>query len=171
MHGTTLVVLKLLLGVIGAQQPTPTVKPKPTVTIVTNSSSHLCSEQFLVVGEDFVTFELDLSGNNSDYTYSEFDWPRFRFNELITENGTTKVARDRPICLPFDLPQNGFCVKRDIFNTTGCSCEVVGVQVYRVKVVYRIEDVKETRGRIVFVWPSVPLPFTISYNLPGIRSE
>ncbi|GFO08853.1 hypothetical protein PoB_003535800 [Plakobranchus ocellatus] len=93
MIGTTLVVLQLFLGIITAQKPTPTVKP--TVTIVKNTSSFLCSEHFLVVGEDFVTFELRLSGNNSNYTLDIFDGPRFRLHHLVTEKGQTTVTANQ----------------------------------------------------------------------------
>ncbi|GFN90183.1 hypothetical protein PoB_001668900 [Plakobranchus ocellatus] len=97
MDGITLVVLKLFVGMMGAQlliSSSQAIKPKPTVTIVTNSSSYLCSEQFLVVNEDVVTFELDLSNNNSEYTYAEFEWPRFRLHVFVTKNGTTSKRFD-----------------------------------------------------------------------------
>ncbi|GFO08828.1 hypothetical protein PoB_003533300 [Plakobranchus ocellatus] len=170
MYGTTLVVLKLLLGIITAQKPTPTVKP--TVTIVTNSSSFLCSEHFLVVGEDFVTFELDLSGNNSEYILDRFDGPRFRLHKTDWKN-RNKIISDL-ICVLFRAPQDGFCVKRDIINSTGCSCEVVGPQVYRLKLVYRIHEINETRGRILLLWPStLTLNGKIDkyYNLPEVRGS
>ncbi|GFO03051.1 hypothetical protein PoB_002955600, partial [Plakobranchus ocellatus] len=156
------VLLYCFLGIATAQQP--------SLTIVTSSSSFSCNDDFLVVGEDFVTFELDLSGNNSDYTYDIFDGPRFRLQELVTENGNTLVASDYIICEPFDLPQDGFCVKRDITNTTGCSCEAVGPQVYRVKAVYRIEDVSESRGRLELRWPSLSGPISAFYSLPEVRA-
>ncbi|GFO08839.1 hypothetical protein PoB_003534400 [Plakobranchus ocellatus] len=166
MYGTTFALLNLLLRIITAQKPTPIAKP--TVTVVTNSSSFLCSEQFLVVGEDFVTLELDLSGNNSDYSLGVFDGPRFRIHQLVTKNGKT-TEQDDPVCEPFNN-RLGFCVKRHIRNTTGCSCEVVGPQVYRVKAVYRIQDINETRIRLL--WPSVTGGnINKNYYLPEARAE
>ncbi|GFO08837.1 hypothetical protein PoB_003534200 [Plakobranchus ocellatus] len=144
---------------------------RPSINIVANSSSFLCSEQFLVVGEDFATFEVDLSRNNSDYTYKEFDWPTFHRQKLATVHGVTKTSI-KLICEPFVIPKNGFCVKRPLTNTTGCSCEVVGTQVYLVKLVYSIEDVNETRGRLELFWPSVTLgPISTFYYLPEVRAE
>ncbi|GFO14505.1 hypothetical protein PoB_004101000 [Plakobranchus ocellatus] len=82
-------------GVFRDMTQQPTAITKPTVTIVTNSSSFLCSEHFLVVGEDFVTFELHLSGNNSKYTLNPFFGPRFKYQQLVTEKGRTRVKRDQ----------------------------------------------------------------------------
>ncbi|GFN90184.1 hypothetical protein PoB_001669000, partial [Plakobranchus ocellatus] len=54
-------------------------------------------------------------------------------------------------------------------DTTGCSCEVVGPQVYRVKLVYRIEEVSESRGRLQLMWPSSRGPINVMYHLPEVR--
>ncbi|GFO06651.1 hypothetical protein PoB_003315600 [Plakobranchus ocellatus] len=180
MYGTTLVLLNLLLGIITAQQPTPTltpkttptVTPKTTATIVTNSSSFLCSEHFLVAGEDFVTFELVLSGNNSDYKMDVFDGPRFRIHNLVTEKGQTRVANSRPVCRPIVQPFPGVCVKRDLINTTGCSCERIRTQVFRIKALYRIRDINDTRGRILMRWPSLMRGDIVKYYyLPEVRGQ
>ncbi|GFO27325.1 hypothetical protein PoB_005383000 [Plakobranchus ocellatus] len=164
MFGTIFVLLNLLLRMATAQ--------RASVNIVTNFSSFLCTDDFLVVGEDFVTFELDLSGNNSDYTYNEFDWPTFRAQTFVTVNGITQTKNDFPICDPFTTPQHGFCVKRNIINTTGCSCEAVGTHVYRVKAVYRIHDVNETRGRAELLWPSIYKgDISKYYYFPEVRAK
>ncbi|GFO46593.1 hypothetical protein PoB_007309800, partial [Plakobranchus ocellatus] len=65
---------------------------QPSLTVITNSSSFLYSDEYLVVGEDFVTFELDLSGNNSDYTYEFFDAPSFKFHTSKIEGW--KITQD-----------------------------------------------------------------------------
>ncbi|GFO39691.1 hypothetical protein PoB_006619600 [Plakobranchus ocellatus] len=127
---------------------------KPSVEIVKSVSSSLCSDKYLVTFVDTITFELELSGNNSLYTYEKHSWPRFRLQEL--KNGTSKIKSSRTICEPFSLPENGFCkVKQQLnFRQTGCYCETVGPQVYRVKAIYNVRDVSESRGRIELYWPS-----------------
>ncbi|GFO16687.1 hypothetical protein PoB_004319200 [Plakobranchus ocellatus] len=146
-----------------------TTQQQPSLDIVTNSSSFLCTDEYLVVGEDFITFEVELSGNNSDYTYTVFDGPRFQIQQLVTENGNTELKSDNPICQPFLAPVDGFCVKKDITGTTGCSCELVGPQVYWVKAVYRIQNVNETR--VLLLWPSLSGNLNVSYYLPEIQGE
>ncbi|GFO07986.1 hypothetical protein PoB_003449100 [Plakobranchus ocellatus] len=88
MFGAPLVLMNLLLGLVTAQQP--------TINLVTNSSSFSCTDEYLVVGEDFVTLEVDVSGNNSHYTYTQFQWPQMRRHKLSTVNGKTTVT-DRSI--------------------------------------------------------------------------
>ncbi|GFO46606.1 hypothetical protein PoB_007311100 [Plakobranchus ocellatus] len=157
------IILAVIPGVVAAQEP--------SMSVVSNSSSFVCSDEYLVVGEDYATFEVDVSGNNSDYTYDLFDRPRFRIQTLVTKNGSATVKDDMSLCEPFGLPQDGFCVKRDLTNTTNCSCEVVGPQVYRVKAVYRIEDdVNGTNGRIQLLWPDVRNgDIAVFYYLPEVR--
>ncbi|GFN82933.1 hypothetical protein PoB_000943900 [Plakobranchus ocellatus] len=162
MFETTLALLCLFSGLATAQQP--------SMTIVINSSSFWCSDEYLVVGEDFVTFEMELSGNSPDYTYNVFDGPRFRRQKLVTEDGILRVTADKLLCVPFRTPQNGFCVERNIVNTTGCSCEAIGPQVYRIKLVYRIEDI--SGGRLELLWPSVTAgDLSVFYYLPEVRGE
>ncbi|GFO03050.1 hypothetical protein PoB_002955500 [Plakobranchus ocellatus] len=147
MFGATLVILYVFSGIATAL--------KPSMKVLTNSSSFLCTDEYLVVGEDFVTLEVELSGNNSDYTYTVFDGPRFRIHEVI--------------CQPFLAPVDGFCLKRDIVDTTGCSCKLVGPQIYRVKTVYRIKNVNETR--VLLLWPSLSGAVNVTHYLPEIQDD
>ncbi|GFO43825.1 hypothetical protein PoB_007033000 [Plakobranchus ocellatus] len=136
--------------------------------VLNRSSSFLCTDEYLVVGEDFVTFEVELSGNNSDYTYTIFDGPRFRIERFVKKDWEMSNYY-YSICQPFLAPVDGFCLKRDITYTTGCSCELVGPQVYRVKAVYRIKNVNETRFSLL--WPSLSGAINVSYYLPEIQGE
>ncbi|GFN79495.1 hypothetical protein PoB_000600100 [Plakobranchus ocellatus] len=165
MSGTRFVLLHLIIGMITAQQP--------SVNVVTKSASFVCTDEYLLVGEDFLTFVLDLSGNNSAYTFSIFDGPRFKRQKLETKNGKTKVIDDGIICQPFLRPHSGSCVTKAITNTTGCSCEVIrpSPPIYRVKLVYRIEDVSDARGRLELLWPSTNVDISEFYYLPDVRAE
>ncbi|GFO27301.1 hypothetical protein PoB_005380600 [Plakobranchus ocellatus] len=159
MRVTAFLLLYLFVRMITAQ--------RPSMTIITNSSSFSCSNEYLVAGEDSATFEVDLSGNNSDYTYDEFDWPRFR---LQTKDENMDSVEDKGICAPFDSRDNGFCVNR--VDPTGCSCEMADPQVYRVKLVYRIEIFNGSRGRLELLWPSIDAgDLSVFYYLPEIREE
>ncbi|GFO11159.1 hypothetical protein PoB_003766400 [Plakobranchus ocellatus] len=141
----------------------------PTTNVLSERLSFSCSEKYLVVDKDFFTCEVEISGNNSDYTYNEFQWPRFNVQEL---NENAEATNDTLICEPFTTPQNGFCLKRDIINTTGCSCEETGPQVYRVKTVYRITEVYKIRGRVQFLWPSSTADdLRLNYDLPDVRDS
>ncbi|GFN89094.1 hypothetical protein PoB_001560000 [Plakobranchus ocellatus] len=75
-------------------------------------------------------------------------------DEVLPKWAKTSTGEAKePICKPFNT-KKGFCVKKQINITTGCSCEVVGRQVYRVKAVYRIMQPVDTWGKIVIEWPS-----------------
>ncbi|GFO11833.1 hypothetical protein PoB_003833800 [Plakobranchus ocellatus] len=76
-----IVLLHLLIGIVTAQ--------RPSMIVVKNSSSFVCTETYLVAGEDYVTFEVDLAGNNTDYTYTKFYWPEFRSQKRAMKNGKT----------------------------------------------------------------------------------
>ncbi|GFO03045.1 hypothetical protein PoB_002955000, partial [Plakobranchus ocellatus] len=78
MFGATLVILYVFSGIVTAL--------KPSMKVLNRSSSFLCTDEYLVVGEDFVTFEVELSGNNSDYTYTVFDGPRFRIDRFVKKD-------------------------------------------------------------------------------------
>ncbi|GFO29971.1 hypothetical protein PoB_005647600 [Plakobranchus ocellatus] len=128
-----------------------------SVKVVTNMSSYLCTDQYLVVGEDSVTCAWELSGNNSDYTYNEFFEPYIRMETFtLLHDGSLQLLNDALICTPFDLPKNGFCNKVNRYNPA-CSCEAVGPQVYRVKYVLTLNDVRESRGKFTLIWPSLGL--------------
>ncbi|GFN96495.1 hypothetical protein PoB_002300100 [Plakobranchus ocellatus] len=165
MYGTILVLLKLLLAMTTAQEP--------SMKIVTSSSSFSCSKDFLVLGEDFVTFELDVSGNNSEYTLHDYTYaPRFILSRLVRENGKTRAYEDT-ICWPFGEDQNHFCEKTNVSGKSpGCSCESVGAQVYRVKTVHIIKKHLEIKSSIRLVWISnTGGTITKDYYLPKVRAE
>ncbi|GFO03908.1 hypothetical protein PoB_003041300, partial [Plakobranchus ocellatus] len=160
MCGTTLVFLYLLSGIAIAQ--------KPSMKVIANSSSFTCHKEFLVVDEDFATFEVEVSGNSPDYIYDEFDGPRFRIQKLITKKGNIIVDHSALICVTFG--QNAACVKRDIVDKTYCSCEQLGPYVYRVKTVYKIDPTKGKRQGLQLLWPSIHAPaLSVVYHLPEIR--
>ncbi|GFN77546.1 hypothetical protein PoB_000405200 [Plakobranchus ocellatus] len=164
MVRTTLLFVTLFLG-------TALVKARhPSMSGLRGTPSYSCNKKYLVTGRDFVTCEMEVSGNNSDYTYNYHQSPRFQLQELIVEKEYSTVISDTLICEPFTTPQEGFCVNRDIVSTTGCSCEVVGHQIYRVKVVYRITDVYRVRRRIRLQWPSTTAgDIGVFYDLPEAR--
>ncbi|GFN80949.1 hypothetical protein PoB_000745500 [Plakobranchus ocellatus] len=134
------------------------------MTIVKIVSSFLCTDRYLVVGLDSVTFELELSGNYSMYSYEQFHWPELRLRKWT--KGKAKLAIDKLVCSPFTRPENGFCVKSDV-----CSCEEVSPQVYRVKTVYTIENVDESRGKLSLIWPSRINNVTKRFHLPKVKGE
>ncbi|GFN86106.1 reverse transcriptase [Plakobranchus ocellatus] len=139
----------------------------PSMKVLTNTSSSSCSEQYLVAGKDHLTFEVELTGNGSIYTYDEPYWPQFF---LDTWGGSVKI------CQPFDLPGKGFCKKRQqltTLRTIACSCEMVRPQVYRVKVVYKMTDVRESPGRIQLLWLSKRIGvknLAKSFYYPDVRN-
>ncbi|GFN86104.1 hypothetical protein PoB_001261000 [Plakobranchus ocellatus] len=142
---------------------------KPSMEIVKTISSFMCSDQYLVMRFDTVTFELELSGNNSLYSLDEFGWPIFYIQKL--KDGNTTRTYDKIICQPFSLPEDGFCntQQRRLWVKNVCSCETVGPQVYRVKVVYTVGDVSESRGRIWLTWPSINGSIEKSFDIPEVR--
>ncbi|GFO03032.1 hypothetical protein PoB_002953700, partial [Plakobranchus ocellatus] len=141
---------------------------KPSMKVIANSSSFTCHKEFLVVDEDFATFEVEVSGNSPDYIYDEFDGPRFRIQELVMEKGTIREVNGAIICVTFE--RNAACVKRDIVNKTYCSCEQLGPYVYRVKTVYKIDPTKGKRQGLQLLWPSIHAPaLSVVYHLPEIR--
>ncbi|GFN89097.1 hypothetical protein PoB_001560300 [Plakobranchus ocellatus] len=77
MYGTGFVLVLLLLGLVSAQQP--------SVDIVRNSTSFLCNERYLVVDIDYITVEVDFSGNDSVYGYYSHK-PRI-YNAVLDGNG------------------------------------------------------------------------------------
>ncbi|GFO50626.1 hypothetical protein PoB_007713100 [Plakobranchus ocellatus] len=127
-----------------------------------------CTSAFLVKNEDFVTFELQLSRNNSHYTYKKPDWPRF----MLQFKQKAKAGRYRWneyfLCEPFGDPHNGFCVKRDLIRMSGCSCEQVQPQVYLVKAVYKVLNVYESQGKLKFVWPSTKGDVVQFFDFPRV---
>ncbi|GFO12291.1 hypothetical protein PoB_003879600, partial [Plakobranchus ocellatus] len=139
--------------------------PKPNLEIVRNVSSFNCSDEYLVVGKDFITFEVDVSGNNSDYSLKKYSWPVF-YREIVNWKNEIATIKDfKPICAPFTTPGNGFCVKRD----DGCSCEEIRPQVYRVGVTYTVESIVESQGRLSLIWLSKNNPMEAYANLPAIK--
>ncbi|GFO29970.1 nuclease harbi1, partial [Plakobranchus ocellatus] len=160
-----LILLYLLVGISKAQNA--------SVKVVTNISSYLCTDQYLVVGEDTVTCAWELSGNNSVYTYNEFDRPRIRMRTFtVLHDGSLQLLNDALPCTPFDSPKNGFCNKVNRYNPA-CSCEVVGPHVYRVKYVHTLKDVSESRGRFILLWPSLKLTGHIEKvcYIPEVKAE
>ncbi|GFO39689.1 hypothetical protein PoB_006619400 [Plakobranchus ocellatus] len=144
----------------------PKVKaPKPNLEIVRNVSSFNCSDEYLVVGKDFITFEVDVSGNNSDYSLKKYSWPVF-YREIVNWKNEIATIKDfKPICAPFTTPGNGFCVKRD----DGCSCEEIRPQVYRVSVTYTVESIVESQGRLSLIWLSKNHYMEAYANIPAIK--
>ncbi|GFN74890.1 endonuclease-reverse transcriptase [Plakobranchus ocellatus] len=165
MFGTVLVVLKLHLAMVTAQQP--------SVKIVSNTSSFSCSEDFIVLFEDFVTFELDISGNNSEFVLDRFGYaPRFLLHRIVTRRGRKRLL-DFTICSPFGRDRYHFCEKKNVSgNSPGCSCESVGPQVYRIIVVYALKQVVEIGSSIQLVWIPTRRRGSIieDYYLPKVRA-
>ncbi|GFO46616.1 hypothetical protein PoB_007312100 [Plakobranchus ocellatus] len=137
---------------------------EPSMTIAAISFSFACSDEYLVVGEDYVKFEVIVSGNNSDYTHDVFARPSFRREDLVTtENGKTDFKGDRPVCDPYE--------KGDKDSTTKCSVKEVGPQVYRFKLFHVIKFVNESRGRFILEWPSIRGDLKRFCHLPEVRGE
>ncbi|GFO39690.1 hypothetical protein PoB_006619500 [Plakobranchus ocellatus] len=144
----------------------PEVKdPRPKLTIEKDESSFMCNDAYLVVGKDFITFEVVVSGNNSKYSLEKYNWPVF-YVEIVDRENKTIVKHYKPICAPFTTPENGFCVKRD-----GCSCEKIYSRKYRVKVTYTVESINESGGRISLIWPSQDHYLKRYMNIPEVKDS
>ncbi|GFO30030.1 retrovirus-related pol polyprotein from type-1 retrotransposable element r2 [Plakobranchus ocellatus] len=51
--------------------------PFPRLRIEKDESSFMCNDAYLVVGKDFITFEVVVFGNSSKYSLEEYKWPVF----------------------------------------------------------------------------------------------
>ncbi|GFN86101.1 hypothetical protein PoB_001260700, partial [Plakobranchus ocellatus] len=158
MFWTALAIMCLCLRISEAQEA--------TIKIVTNTTSFLCTDEYLVVGLDFITFEAEISGNNSAYTLNIFDAPKIRKQEFNESTG--KFVYDAIVCEPFYNKKEEFCPSYP-YN---CSCKRVGPQVYRIKFFYTVKDVNESRGRIQILWYSIEMdkdPLQTFFYFPEVR--
>ncbi|GFO36325.1 hypothetical protein PoB_006283000 [Plakobranchus ocellatus] len=155
MCGTTVFLLCLFLGMAAAQQP--------SLDVVQSSHSSSCNDEYLVVGVDNITFEVDVSGNNSEFTFGISISPEFSRELANNDPSTSKF-----LCSPFGSTQNTFCVQ-DV--TDGCSCQILSPNVFRVKNVYTVEAVNESRGRIRLIWRSIDNSIAVFHDIPEVLGE
>ncbi|GFO34304.1 hypothetical protein PoB_006080900 [Plakobranchus ocellatus] len=85
----------------------------PSLVVVNRSYTSSCSKNFLVAGVDNVTFEADVSGNNSAFTFGITLSPEF--NRLLSagHRGTSKFVNSKfrgrdatPVWNRAERPQN-----------------------------------------------------------------
>ncbi|GFO16099.1 hypothetical protein PoB_004260400 [Plakobranchus ocellatus] len=155
MCATRIALLCLFLGI-------RTANMMPSLVVVNRSYTSSCSKNFLVAGADNVTFEADVSGNNSAFTFGILISPEF--NRLLSggHRGTSKF-----LCSPFGVAKR-FC---DSKPSHGCTCKVIGRHVYRVKNVYTVTGVDESRGKIVLIWRSRNDSITVQADIPEVKAN
>ncbi|KAK3776942.1 hypothetical protein RRG08_042301, partial [Elysia crispata] len=70
---------------------------KPTINRTNFEKTNSCSEDYLVEGEDFMLFEFEAAGNNTQYPFHQgLLGPQFYYSTLTR-------AQDSPQCSGFDL--------------------------------------------------------------------
>ncbi|GFO34310.1 hypothetical protein PoB_006081500 [Plakobranchus ocellatus] len=69
------------------------------------------------------------------------------------------------LCSPFGVAKR-FCDSKPSY---GCTCKVIGRHVYRVKNVYTVTGVDESRGKIVLIWRSINDSITVQADIPEVK--
>ncbi|GFO33613.1 hypothetical protein PoB_006011800 [Plakobranchus ocellatus] len=135
----------------------------PEIKLIHSKSSFSCAPYYQVVGMDYTTLELEVSGNSSAYSFKQDLWPRFEYKTLI--NGT--FGQPVPFCTPFSARRHGFCVTR-MFFPDDCSCEQVDTDKYRVTVNFTMPTTAMSQGILALTWPGKQAPgVQYEHRLPG----
>ncbi|GFO02984.1 hypothetical protein PoB_002948900 [Plakobranchus ocellatus] len=125
-----------------------------------------CVTDYQVVGKDYTLLELDVSGNSSRYSFEKDLWPRFEYK--TRRNG--KLGKAMLFCIPFAVPQNGFCVTKDSFPN-GCSCEHIGNDTFRLSANVSPISQEISQGQISLTWPGKFGPVRYDYDLPEVNTK
>ncbi|GFO20487.1 histone-lysine N-methyltransferase SETMAR [Plakobranchus ocellatus] len=96
-------------------------------------------------------FDNLITGNE---TWVHLNTSETKHDSMTWKHPSSPVTKKFKLCEPFGDPMTGFCMKRDLTDMTGCSCEQVLPMVFRIKAIHKIESLLESFGRIQFVWPS-----------------
>ncbi|GFO20486.1 hypothetical protein PoB_004699100 [Plakobranchus ocellatus] len=107
IYGTTLVVLELLIGMVTAGMRNMRDRI-PSVKVMMQMATSSCGKDIHVINNDYVTFAVELSGNNSFYKYTQPDAPKFILQEMVMDKAGMMIREEKlmriiPGVLPLGL--------------------------------------------------------------------
>ncbi|GFN98280.1 hypothetical protein PoB_002478600 [Plakobranchus ocellatus] len=109
IFGTTLVLLELLIGMVTAVMPHMKASV-PSVKVMRRMSTSFCGTNVLVLNNDYVTFELELSGNNSYYKYTQPNGPKFVIQEMVMDKAGMMIKEQQLV------GEQSFCLHKLLWN-------------------------------------------------------